>query len=73
MSKKYMDEIADSVHLGHVGALRPDWRQVEIADDIGDEDEGPDDEEAPCPADVKLILGFDPDEEFKKTSRLRRD
>jgi hypothetical protein len=32
------------------------WHQS--VNDVAD----PDDEDAPCPADVKLVLGFDPDE-----------
>jgi hypothetical protein len=49
-------EIEETVHFGAAGAALPEWRENAAAD------EDPDDEDAPCPADVKLILGFDPDE-----------
>lgn len=38
-------------------------KQVEWRKDAAKTDTDPDDEDKPCPPDVKAVLGFDPDDE----------
>ena len=52
--------------VGSAEDVPRDWRTTEIEDD-----EDPDDEDTPCPASVKLILGFDPHELEQESARPR--
>ncbi len=38
-------------------------KQVDWRKNVFESDNDPDDEDKPCPSDVKAVLGFDPDEE----------
>lgn len=47
----------ENIHFGKVDKDLPDWRKSKIKEDENDNDEDVDIE-----ADVKAILGFDPDD-----------
>jgi hypothetical protein len=56
MKTPYTDNVLPDIYFGQVGEPGVDWR--EVADDFD-----PDDEELEeTPADVVLLLGFDPKE-----------
>lgn len=59
-----------SIHFGSLNAPLPDWRNTPGKGEDETDDLFEEDEDAPAPADVAAMVGFDPDEIADDTSEL---